>query len=291
MTRAPDTIYVASRASVPARGEMWRAIRARGANIISTWIDEDGEGQTASMPDLWKRIIAEVARSSRLVLYVEPEDFPLKGALIEVGAALAFGRPVRVVAPGVAIEPRSMRPLGSWASHPLVSFWDDAEAAVLTVKVPGPGEPDYGDDWFDEWCVEQARRAGMVPCPFCGKPPWLMQPHESQFVALCPESNDCEMFSVECIASTAVEAATKWNTRCDIPSASLELLLAAAGLRNALSVVLAEADGVAESGGLRDELRTTAESAIARVDELLKPRPNAAMPMFPSIEGSTPPTA
>jgi len=117
-----EGIYVASRASVPARGEMWRSLRAGGAPIISTWIDEDGEGQSHDLGELWERILREVTSAERLILYVEPDDFPLKGAFIEVGMALAAGVPVFVVSPGVALEARSLRPLGSWALHPLVTL-------------------------------------------------------------------------------------------------------------------------------------------------------------------------
>ena len=53
-------IYVASRASVPARGAMWRRLRSEGWPIVSTWIDEDGEGQTDDFSDLWERIHREV---------------------------------------------------------------------------------------------------------------------------------------------------------------------------------------------------------------------------------------
>ena len=114
-------VYVASRASVPERAAMWRRLRADGWPIISTWIDEDGPGQTADVGELWTRIAAEVTGAAGLVLYVEPGDFPLKGALIEVGMAIAASVPVVVVAPGVIIEPRSYRPIGSWMAHPLVS--------------------------------------------------------------------------------------------------------------------------------------------------------------------------
>ncbi len=119
---AGPAVYVASRASVAARGAMWRALRGQGANIVSSWIDEDGEGATACMSELWARIEREIRASTRLVLYVEPGDFPLKGALVEVGMALGMGKPVRVIGPGLALEPRSMRPLGSWAAHPLVTL-------------------------------------------------------------------------------------------------------------------------------------------------------------------------
>ena len=113
----PAGVYVASRASVPGRAEMWRAHRADGRPIVSTWIDEAGPGQTADMGDLWARIGREVAASVGLILYAEPTDFPLKGALVEVGMALAAGKPVVVVAPSPAVGP-----WGSWATHPLVSF-------------------------------------------------------------------------------------------------------------------------------------------------------------------------
>jgi hypothetical protein len=134
-------VYVASRASVPERGRMWRGLRAKGAPIISTWIDEDGEGQSQDLGDLWDRICREVTGAARLILYVEPGDFPLKGAFIEVGMALAAGVPVFVVAPGVDLEPRSLRPLGSWAKHPLVTFCDTVEAALS----PQPGPASEGD--------------------------------------------------------------------------------------------------------------------------------------------------
>lgn len=114
-------IYVASRASVPERAEMWRRLRSEGWPIVSSWIDEDGPGQTGDMAELWPRIAREVTGAAGLVLYVEQDDFPLKGALVEVGMSLATGVPVVVVAPSVEIESRTCRPLGSWMRHPLVS--------------------------------------------------------------------------------------------------------------------------------------------------------------------------
>lgn len=122
--------YVASRASVPARPIMWRRQRENGHKINSTWIDEAGEGETADLGELWARIEREVGASEALILYVEREDFPLKGALVEVGMALGCGVPVRVVAPGVTLDPHSLRPLGSWAKHPLVTFHSDLSSAL-----------------------------------------------------------------------------------------------------------------------------------------------------------------
>lgn len=123
--------YIASRASLPERSAAWRRLRdVDGWKITSSWIDEAGAGETPDPGPLWTRIEAEIARSELLILYVEPDDFPLKGALIEVGMAIAHRIPIRVVAPGVVLDPASFRPLGSWVRHPLVTFRDTMEEAL-----------------------------------------------------------------------------------------------------------------------------------------------------------------
>lgn len=103
---------------------MWRAYRAQGANIISTWIDEAGPGQTASFVELWDRIHGEIRRCDRLVFYAETlHDFPLKGALVEVGIAFGLNRPVWVVlGKDVPVDIRNSRPVGSWVHHPAVEL-------------------------------------------------------------------------------------------------------------------------------------------------------------------------
>ena len=125
----PAGIYVASRASLPERPAHWRALRTAGWPIVSTWIDEAGPGETDDAGELWARIAREVASAQGVVLHVEPDDFPLKGALVEVGMALSLGKRVGVYAPGVALEGRSMRPLGSWAAHPLVRITPTLQGA------------------------------------------------------------------------------------------------------------------------------------------------------------------
>ncbi len=115
--KARNGVYVASRTH---HAELWRRCRDHdGYNIISTWIDEAGQGQTADLGELWQRIHHEVCSAERLVFFVEAGDFPLKGALIEIGMALATGVPVFMVAdPDIPLEIPSMRPIGSWMLHP-----------------------------------------------------------------------------------------------------------------------------------------------------------------------------
>lgn len=131
-----DMFYVASRASLPERGAMWRRLRASGVAIRSSWIDEDGPGQTVSMAVLWERISTEVATSTGYVLYVERSDLPLKGAFVEAGLALAHGLPIGIVCPDIRGEDRA-RLLGSWVQHPTVQFYDSIEAACGLLPAGG----------------------------------------------------------------------------------------------------------------------------------------------------------
>lgn len=112
-------IYVASKTR---HATMWRAYRAKYP-IISSWIDEAEAGQTADFGELWVRIKKEIRRSKALILYVEPDDaVTLKGALIEVGMALECDIPVIVCAHKISLDGLTLRPLGSWVKHPLVTL-------------------------------------------------------------------------------------------------------------------------------------------------------------------------
>jgi len=84
-------IYIASKTK---HADLWRYLRDTiGEPIISTWIDEAGEGQSADLDDLWRRCVAEASSCELLIVYREPGEV-LKGAWVEVGAALAVGTPV-----------------------------------------------------------------------------------------------------------------------------------------------------------------------------------------------------
>lgn len=131
-------VYVASRASLPERPAMWRALRDGGVNIVSSWIDEAGPGETSNLSELWLRIEREVKASDVVILYAETDDFPLKGAYHEAAFAMASGIPVIVVLPGVDLDPRSYRPIGSWICHPGVSRVDTiVDALDLAVQKTG----------------------------------------------------------------------------------------------------------------------------------------------------------
>jgi hypothetical protein len=86
-------IYFASKVKHAHR---WQALRNSGVHTASTWIDEAGEGQTADYAELSSRCMSEIAAASAVLLYCESGEI-LKGALVEVGAALFKGTPVLCV--------------------------------------------------------------------------------------------------------------------------------------------------------------------------------------------------
>lgn len=110
---ANPLLYVASRASLPQRPQMWRSLRAEGWRIASTWIDEAGVGETENFADLWRRVEDELRAADGLILYAERDDFPLKGALVEVGMALGMRKPVAVVLNGPPL-PGAALPSSGW---------------------------------------------------------------------------------------------------------------------------------------------------------------------------------
>jgi hypothetical protein len=121
-------LYVASRVK---QAEVWKAYRARGWKINASWIDEAGEGETADFGELWDRIRGEIARSYALVFYAAGvDDFPVKGALVEVGMALAMGKPVIAALENVMLDGRTMRPVGSWLLDRNVVRCDTLEEAM-----------------------------------------------------------------------------------------------------------------------------------------------------------------
>ena len=132
-------IFVASRVR---HAETWRWWRdSAGVPIISTWIDEAGEGETGDFAELWSRITSEVLSAERVVFFASQGDPPFKGAFIEIGIALGAGIPVTVVLDQIELEPRSCRPIGSWINHPLVTMEPTLVQALATLRAAREVKP------------------------------------------------------------------------------------------------------------------------------------------------------
>lgn len=128
MTNETGGVYIASKAK---HAGAWRALRFGGVPVTSSWIDEAGPGETTDPEDLWKRVEREIARSDGLILVVEEGDGPLNGALVEVGIAIGYGVPVKVVDPYTAVY----KPTG-FVHHPLVSLAPSIDAALRSLLLP-----------------------------------------------------------------------------------------------------------------------------------------------------------
>lgn len=130
-------VYTASKS---CHGPRWQEFRSAwadlGVRVASTWIDESGEGETADFSDLWRRCIDEASTADLLVCYHEDGEV-WKGAFIEIGAALACGKPVYVIG----------RPPGSWIHHPLVTLATDPDDAVMDFLARADfGSPEEASD-------------------------------------------------------------------------------------------------------------------------------------------------
>lgn len=112
------SIYIASKAK---HRPQWRDFRSMGVPIISRWIDVPDEHLDRELPPgfdfdrLWTQCLEDVTRADITVVYVE-EGEVLKGAILEVGAALSLRRPVIACGPMSAFLAN-----GTWIYHPGIS--------------------------------------------------------------------------------------------------------------------------------------------------------------------------
>lgn len=98
------TFYLASKTE---HAPKWRELRAKGYDIISTWIDEAGPGESVDLVSLAMRCIREPAQANFFILYCQPGEH-LKFALAELGAALSAGTDVLVIGNCTSISPTMM---------------------------------------------------------------------------------------------------------------------------------------------------------------------------------------
>lgn len=123
----PTRIYVASKTKHAA---MWKSVLAsHQIEIISTWIHEAGPGESIDRADLALRCIAEARDADCLILYCEPGEY-LKGAFIEIGAALAANKPVYVV--GEALPETS-----TFRCHPCWHQYQSVDAVLNELQARG----------------------------------------------------------------------------------------------------------------------------------------------------------
>jgi hypothetical protein len=155
--------------------------------VIGSWIDEAGEGQTADYSELASRCISEIKEADVVILYCEPGD-QLKGALIEVGAALALGKRVACVGECESLS-RVFNAHPLWTFYPSIQAAFEGSVAPTDTQKPNPvtsrsnaesgyccwkdnGDGGWGTDCNDIWIFETGtpNDNGAKFCIFCGRP-------------------------------------------------------------------------------------------------------------------------
>jgi hypothetical protein len=136
-------VYIASRLKFAPQ---WRAMRAAGVPLASSWIDQMDEvggrlaGDDASQA--WITNINEASTARGLVLYCEEGNF-LKGGLVEVGAALSAGKRVIQVGDCESLRISASGDPLTLTKHPLWGLADSVEEAVaMILGVTHVGQPE-----------------------------------------------------------------------------------------------------------------------------------------------------
>ncbi len=128
LKRVPK-VYVACTDNVIGRRSFLQQLTADGARLVDSITDDYLEWRAERFSDSWCLTTTSILRSDRVVVLIEPDRFPLKTALIELGIAIAYRKPIVVFAPGAALDATLKRRIGSLAAHPLVSFTSDVRDA------------------------------------------------------------------------------------------------------------------------------------------------------------------
>lgn len=117
-------------------GHMWRKICDARSDVIfhARWLKHIQIG-TPDTPTharkFWLQDQQDVRDADVLIVYAEPED-RLRGALVEVGMALAYGVPVIVVG--------EHEDYGTWRWHPAIHWADTLHNAL---ELAASMDPEY----------------------------------------------------------------------------------------------------------------------------------------------------
>jgi hypothetical protein len=113
-------IYVSSRIKF---AQMWLDLKVQYPLIHATWLLTTPPLSPNDWKRLWDACLVEAKTAGALVLYA-PDEEVLKGALVEVGAALSHNVPVFYV----GLEGRL--PLGNLINNPYILRRDTLESAL-----------------------------------------------------------------------------------------------------------------------------------------------------------------
>lgn len=114
--------YICSNQSIPEISNYFRKLRdIDGFAIVSTLINN------IKNDDL-SYIAKEIKKSERVIVYVEPNNFLLKGYLIEIGIAIGYNIPVYIVSNNINFDADLLENL---SKYPLIKFLNSIEEALI----------------------------------------------------------------------------------------------------------------------------------------------------------------
>jgi len=122
-------VYFASKLTYARR--LWELALKWNLETTSRWLSQadlelKGSPSTEEFGIFWLVDEEDVRRSDALIVYGEADDI-LKGALVEVGMAIALGKLVICVGASSSF--------GSWTNHPLVLIAPSLEGAVKLIRL------------------------------------------------------------------------------------------------------------------------------------------------------------
>lgn len=118
-------------------GKTWQAEKFRwlrdtvGFNVCARWIDLAPESEFVlnEKPKLWQMCMEDVARCDFVLLYSEEESEEQRGALVEIGAAMALNKPIYAIGKCRSIMPNGISDV-AFTHHPLWNWVHDPENLV-----------------------------------------------------------------------------------------------------------------------------------------------------------------
>lgn len=95
--------------------------------IGSSWLTTEELSNPRDLDDMWTRYLHEIQDCDEFLMYLEDEDVP-KGALVELGAAFALGKPIDIIWAGTKDQLRQK--IGTIVDHWLVDYYPTLEEAL-----------------------------------------------------------------------------------------------------------------------------------------------------------------
>ena len=95
--------------------------------IKSSWLTTEELTDEQELAAMWTRYLHEIQDCDKFLMYLEDEDVP-KGALVELGAAFALGKPIDIIWTGTKDQLRQK--IGTIVDHWLVDYYPTLEEAL-----------------------------------------------------------------------------------------------------------------------------------------------------------------